>query len=1479
MKILTKTLVALVLLFIILLIVFSIPAVQTSVAKRLTDSLREKNDVNISIGRVSLGYFGDIKLNEVYVEDHHKDTLLTAEEIRSSIISFTNLINNSPNLVDTRIEGLNMQMRRYKNEDKDNLGVLIEKLRKEPTGNPSHFELRAENVQILNSKYSYFDENLDKKDVLVIDNLNIYANELLINDENIDINIGSLKGYEHRGIEIENLSTQFHYDPNKMNLVNMELQTPGSLIDADLYFNYNLSDFSDFENLVQVEADFRESTLSSNDLKAFYDGFGDDQLLKFQTKLTGTLNDFHLANFRLQGLDRTEIYGEFQVKGSFSKQSGDFSLNGSYSDFNTNYYDMVNFLPDALLSKLPESLRDFGNVNMKGNTLVTNSSLDADVYLTSQLGSAEADFELRNFNNSSASTYQGKLIFKNFNLGRLIDNDQLGKTSFNLNFDGGGLTSEDLNTQLKGTISKFTYNKYTYSNIRVIGNLRTPLFNGYFVSDDPNLQMEFNGLADLSKDINVYDFEASIEYADLSTLNFVNRDSISVFKGDVIMNMKGTTIDNAFGNIMLLNTSYKNQNDLYYFDDLTVSSSFEGPVRTITINSPDVINGEVTGIFKLNEVGALVENSIGSIYTNYQPKTITTNQYMEFDFDIYNQIVEVFYPEIELAPNTFIRGRVESDESEFRLTFKSPRIDLFDNMAEEINLQVDNTNPIYNTFFEADSVATDFYNFSEFSFINVTQRDTLFIRSEFKGGKNNNDAFNLNLFHTINENNKSVVGIQQSDLKFKDKVWYLNEDRDRSNKIIFDNNFRDLQIDSLVLSHQNEEIRLSGEMRDSTYKNFKMKFENVDIGKITPEIDSLDLAGTLNGDLDLLQEEGAYYPNTNLKIDSLKVNDTYMGNLKMEVEGNTDLTNYSVYSVLQKEGLESLSAIGNIDVSGSEPAIDLELNLNRLNMSIFTALGADVLTDIRGFASGRAFVTGNYKNPDFSGSLRLNKAGLKIPYLNVDLDFQDEARVNLTKQQFVFDNIDIIDTKYNTRGVLDGIISHRNFSKWFLDLSLTSDRLLVLDTEADEDALYYGTAFIDGEASIKGPTDELIIDVNAATERGTVFKIPLSDTESVGDNSFIRFLSPEEKAARLAGEELELPEVKGIEMIFDLDITNDAEVEVVVDKTSGSTLRGRGSGNLLLEINTNGKFNMWGDFIVYEGVYNFKYAGLVQKVFTVESGGSINWDGDPTDAQLDVSAIYSLNANPAVLLENPSVNRKIPVEVVINLQGQIEQPDIGFEIDFPNASSTVKSELQYRIDDRATTELQALFLVTQGTFYSEFGLRGAAIYGTLAERASSIVNDIFADDDGKFQVGVNYVQGDRTPDQQTVDRFGLTLSTQISDRVIINGQVGVPIGGVTESVIIGDLEIEFLLNEDGTLRAKVFNRENNIQFIGEEIGFTQGVGLSYNVDFNTFKELIRKIANTEIAKSNSEEEEEEERKESAKSLAPDYINFPEADEN
>jgi len=98
----------------------------------------------------------------------------------------------------------------------------------------------------------------------------------------------------------------------------------------------------------------------------------------------------------------------------------------------------------------------------------------------------------------------------------------------------------------------------------------------------------------------------------------------------------------------------------------------------------------------------------------------------------------------------------------------------------------------------------------------------------------------------------------------------------------------------------------------------------------------------------------------------------------------------------------------------------------------------------------------------------------------------------------------------------------------------------------------------------------------------------------------------------------------------------------------------------------------------------------------------------------------------------------------------------------------------------------------------------------------------------------------------------------------------VPIGGVSETVIAGDVQIDFLLNEEGTLIAKVFNRENSIRNFGEEIGYTKGLGVSYSVDFDNFKELVKKIfkGKKQTAKSNEAPKVEEANKD-----LPTFMSF------
>jgi len=662
----------------------------------------------------------------------------------------------------------------------------------------------------------------------------------------------------------------------------------------------------------------------------------------------------------------------------------------------------------------------------------------------------------------------------------------------------------------------------------------------------------------------------------------------------------------------------------------------------------------------------------------------------------------------------------------------------------------------------------------------------------------------------------------------------------------------------VVANKKYEQIRLRGQLADSTYKDLQLEFKLVSLEKITPSIDSLKLNGAVDGYLNILQKDNIYLPSSNLKVADFTANNVPLGDLEIGIFGNNDLTEFGVSTWLNKDGLEKLTINGKVFNKGDMPELDLLANFNQFDLEPFNPLGDQVISNIRGKLSGSARITDIASNPNINGELTLNDAGMGVPYLNVDYDFNRFAKVRLEGQSFNFENFILNDVVSDTRATLNGSISHSFFDDWELNLGLNTynQRFLVLNTEYDEEALYYGTGYMNGTGRIFGATDALNITMDATTAKGTSLKIPLSDLTSVGDYSFINFI--EKDSVQSFQDERVLDDYQGLELTFDLAVTPDAEVEIVVDRESGSSLKGTGEGLLLMDINTNGKFNMYGEFVAVTGEYNFKYGGVIDKKFDVRPGGRITWDGDPLTASLNMEAAYNLNANPAPLLDNPGASaRRIPTEVVVRLKGELESPSIDFNIEFPGTTSVIKSELEYRLQDPTFEERNAFFLLAQGTFVNEQqGLNQQAVTGNLLQTASGLLNQILAGNNDKFNFGLTYEQGllDPSSEIQTENRIGVTVSTQISDRVLVNGRVGVPVGGVSETVVAGDVEVQVLLNDEGTLSAKIFNRENQVQqFLAERQGYTQGVGLSYQVDFNSFRELMKSV----FQKREKEEEPEE----------------------
>ena len=251
---------------------------------------------------------------------------------------------------------------------------------------------------------------------------------------------------------------------------------------------------------------------------------------------------------------------------------------------------------------------------------------------------------------------------------------------------------------------------------------------------------------------------------------------------------------------------------------------------------------------------------------------------------------------MKISENTIVKGIINSDNNEFKFNFNSPFITASDNSFDNIRVSIDNKNPLYNAYIELDSIKTKMYKIRDFNLINVTSKDTLFFRTEFKGGTKGNDYFNLDLYHTIDKNNKNIIGFSKSEIKLKNDLWFLNESNSTNNRLVFDKKLSEFKLDDFIFSNKEQEIKLNGEFKGSSYKDVNLEFKDFDINALTSAQESFDINGNLNGKINFNQDKLVYKPTASLVIDSLKVNNYDLGVLKFDIKGDENFKKFTLFS-------------------------------------------------------------------------------------------------------------------------------------------------------------------------------------------------------------------------------------------------------------------------------------------------------------------------------------------------------------------------------------------------------------------------------------------------------------------------------------------------------------------------------------------------------------------------------------------------------
>ncbi|CAL2084722.1 translocation and assembly module TamB [Tenacibaculum sp. 190524A02b] len=1434
-------------LFLILLILLlSTPFVQSKLAGYATDYVNKSFGTNIVVKKLDLSWLGSVKLKEIEIRDHHQDTLIFVKKLSTSLLNAKKVIENKVDLEEASLSGVHFYMKTYKGEDNDNMAVFIESF---DDGKPKDslskpFILRSEKIKLRDLTFKLIDAN--KKDELQFSANKAGANlhNFSIVGPDVSIKIKDMYFTENRGVNVTNLSTDFVYTKKYMLFENTTLKTDNkSELKADIKFKYKRKDFIDFNDKVNIKAKFKKSALSVKDLSKLYKEFRGSDVMYFTGNIDGVLNNFSATNVRLRSKRGMRIVGDLGFVNAIKTDRG-FVFDADLKDVTANYYQLKSVLPNLLGKTLPSEFHKLGNFTMSGLVKITPEQMEATLNVDSEIGTTISDLQLTNIDNIDEAAYVGEIEFKDFDIGVFANDPLLGKISLRADVNGSGFNIDNINTTIIGKVSSLEFKEYEYKDLNVNGQFQNKKFDGFLSAEDENFKMKFEGLADFSSLVHNFNFEADIDYIDLKKTNLFVRDSLATLKGRVKLDISGNTFDDIVGKATFNNFKYKNQKQEYTFRKFIINSSVKDSVKTIEVNSEDIVKGKLRGKFLFKELLPITQNALGSVYTNYEPHEVTPSQFLEFDFTIYNQIVDVFFPQIAIGKNTHIKGKINSDKNSLKLTFTSPNINLYDNLIDGLVLRMDNKNPLYNTHLTAKKVNTKYYNIEKLNLLNRTHKDTLFFKSVFKGGKNYAENFNLDFYYTIDESKKSVVGVQKSILNYKGFDWVINPKNNKKNKVTFNLKENDFVISPFVFASNEQKIDLSGSLKGKNYRDLQAKFTKVKLESFLPTIDSLKLNGKVNGFVNFKQEENKVEPKANLLIEDFKINDFEQGDLALNLTGKNSYENYQVTMSLDNEKAKSISAKGDVNLSGKRPTLDLDVSLKEYEIAAFSPLGEEVLSKLRGKVSGDFTAKGPLGNPNFNGVLNFEEAGLGFPYLNVDFDLKGNTSVELEGQQFKLNNVILEDTKYKTRGSLSGYIAHQNFKLWFMDLDINTENLLILDTKEQEDIQYYGTGFLKGSAEITGLTSNLDIDVNGSTQPGTKFVIPLSDVKMIDNYKLIHFRRKDEvkKEGNIA-----IDDIKGLDLKINLAVTKDAIAQVVIDKVSGSELQGSGTGNLFIDIDTRGKFNMFGDFTVDNGFYNFKYAGI-NKPFKVQKGGTISWNGSPYNAELDITAVYRTKANPAQVLDNIASNRKIPIDLYTKITGGLFNSKQDFDIKIPNANSTVSSELEFVLNENdLNTKMQHFsFLLAFGTFYNEETIGNSAssgLTGTASEIASSILSNMLNSEGNKIKVGVGYTQADRgeVNNLNTDDQVDVSVSTQLSDRVLVNGKVGVPVGGNTQTNVVGEVKVEVLLNEEGNFRGTVFNRQNDVQYSVDDEGYTQGVGLSYQVNFNNLSDLKKKL--------------------------------------
>ena len=1467
-----------------MLVVLAIPAmsllflqnrqVQTMVTKLIAREISEKLQAKVSLSSVSYSFFKRIQVRDLYLEDQYGDTLIYSELTKIRIKQIR------PDRKRIEIKSItveNAQLNLYI----DSSGVVNLKFFTDLLSSPhvpperknllhiAAIEMIDGQFSLKNAKGKRSYTGVDYND-MHLGNLQIRVDDLISEHDTVNMEIKSLAGIEKSGFTLGELTSSMSIGKRHMHFYNVGITTASSELALPVIaFDFeHWKRFKYFSKEVDLVFHSERSRLKMADL---------DYWVPLTLDYVDQVELEGYADGRLSDLHGDELFITFDGNSTLAfdfVMIGLPALNNTFIDFNfRELHTSVGAIKgvfDHMLSNpgpVPYPWMNLGLLDFQGKFTGYPDNFVATGLLATNMGDMVMDLSFKP-DSVQGVDFNGRLNTRDFKLGEFLNQEEL-VTSLDMDvITDGTLLGGRIRADLEGTIDTLRFYRYAYSNIQLDGEFTNTTFDGGFTITDPNIKMDFLGRMDFSGEVPAYNFTANVARARPYYLNLVPEEPNSFVSFLIETNLTGRTLDELNGNVRLVNSLLERKNAQLQLYGMGISTRNTTDTSWLKVTS-DIFDATIEGDYQLSTLPSSLKNLADNfidLIPQQEPWLDTLHHLTyRFQFKQVNQLLDFFLPAMQMGEMSEVHGEFDPSRKLFTATGFLPNLQIGNNGWSNVEIFSETRNDQFNLHFQSDSLTLGGnYSLVEQQFSLLASHDTATMDISWDNKVEPRYSGRINLEGTFLEDTVDgrgfLVNVYPAELLIGNDLWDVG-----TSKVLIKKDY--LNIDSLSMISSNKHLIADGVISSRVDQDFNLTLKNLQLEQLVNLLGvNAALSGTITGNINYKQENGVPYIFSDLGVDTLRFNQQLMGPTHLNATWNEQLNNIKI------QLLSELNEIRVVELDGTytpgNDVLDFDLQLNGFELSSLNPYTRTVVDELAGMGDVQLTIDGTLKEPQLNGEINLQQGAATIPYLNTRYILNDRIRVY--NNNLYLENFLVLDESGN-RTLVNGSISNTYFSDFYLNLNMQVDNMLALNTTSAQNEVFYGTIFASGSVGITGPPNSVTMNIVGTTGQNTAIYLPLYNAREVTSSDFITFITKTEEEEDNFPE-MQAKQIRGLEMEMDVNITPDAVVQLIFDPQVGDIIETSGQGSLRMTLDQTNGFTMYGDVELMKGDYLFTLQNVINKRFMISPGGKIIFNGTPTDATIDLDAVYTTRTSPYNLypgdVEDQDLKRRIPVECRLNLQGELRAPTITPGIEMPTADPETRNLLENSTSTEEELMRQFLSLLVINNFYSVSGF-GAQYVGvmnsniagvTASELLSNQLSNWLSQISDDFDIGVNYRPGDEI----SSDEVEVALSTQLlNDRIIISGNVDVggqqanPSSSASNNpYIMGDFDVEFRVTDNVSVIA--FNRARD-ELLLETAPYKQGVGISYREEFNNVRQLIERykegLTNRKKRKRNSEEAE------------------------